>query len=312
MDHWIEIARLSSGGANVKTPKRQLELQVMQILISFAWIEGEARVQGVTVTDEEVEASFEEQKRQSFPKESDYRKFLRTSGQKRGDILQRVRLDLLSNKIRDRVVAPATASVTEASIDAFIAKEGPIEVPEERDLRVVLTKTRAQAQQARGALERGATWKQVARRYSLDGTSKRSGGRLPAQAEGTLDKPLDRAVFRARKGRLVGPVKTRYGYYVFTVTRVKPASVTAGEGAPQARPRASHVGGGASGPHHVRDRLHRDVEGTNGVRARLRLGQGLQQLGRDRGQALAPSSARSSTPASRRRGELELAPRRGG
>ena len=110
-------------------------------------------------------------------------------------------------------------------MDAYIAENGPIERPEHRDLRLVLTNRRAEAQQARSALERGATWKQVARRYSVDDASKRRGGRLPAQAEGTLDKRLDRAVFRARKGRLVGPVKTRYGYYVFTVTRVTPASV---------------------------------------------------------------------------------------
>ena len=67
----------------------------MQLLISFAWIEGEARVQGVTVTEEETKASYEEQKRQSFPKESDFREFLRTSGQSRAGIFQRVRLDLL-------------------------------------------------------------------------------------------------------------------------------------------------------------------------------------------------------------------------
>ena len=107
----------------MKTPKRQLQAQAMQLLISFAWIDGEARVQGVTVTDEETEASFEEQKQQSFPKESDFRKFLRTSGQSRTDILQRVRLDLLSNAIRDRVVAPATAAVTEASVDALHRQE---------------------------------------------------------------------------------------------------------------------------------------------------------------------------------------------
>ena len=49
-----------------------------------------------------------EQKQQSFPKESDYQKFLRTSGQSETNILQRVLLDLLSNGIRDRIVAPAT------------------------------------------------------------------------------------------------------------------------------------------------------------------------------------------------------------
>ena len=48
-----------------------------------------------------------------------------------------MRLDLLSNAIRDRVVAPAAAAVTERDIDAYIAENGPIEMnPERRDLRV--------------------------------------------------------------------------------------------------------------------------------------------------------------------------------
>lgn len=224
MEHWVEIARRSSGGGNADTRKRLLRQQAMQLLIGFTWIEGEARVQAVSVTDEEAEASFEEQKQQSFPKESDFRRFLRTSGQTRGDILRRVRLDLLSNAIRDRVVAPAAAAVTDANVDAYIAENGPMEIPEQRDLRVVLTTTRAQAQQARAALERGVPWKQVVQRYSLDQESAGNGGRLTGQAKEWLPKPLARAVFRARKGRLVGPVKTREGYYVFKVTRVKPVS----------------------------------------------------------------------------------------
>jgi foldase protein PrsA len=42
-------------------------------------------------------------------------------------------------------------------------------------------------------------------------------------AKGTLDRKLDRAVFSAAEHRLVGPIRTQYGYYVFRVTRVRPA-----------------------------------------------------------------------------------------
>ena len=78
-------------------------------------------------------------------------------------------------------------------------------------------------QRALAALAAGQTWKAVAKRYSIDDTSKASGGRLPAQSEGTLDRKLDKAVFSARKHKLIGPVKSPYGYYVFTVTRVTAA-----------------------------------------------------------------------------------------
>src|SRR5690242_5362967 len=70
----------------------QLRDQVMQLLISFKWIEGEAALQGLTVTDAEVAAAFDKQKRQSYPKEADLQKFLRTSGQTLEDLYARIRL----------------------------------------------------------------------------------------------------------------------------------------------------------------------------------------------------------------------------
>ncbi|WP_028066822.1 peptidyl-prolyl cis-trans isomerase [Solirubrobacter soli] len=201
----------------------QLRNQVMQLLISFKWIAGEAALQGITVTDAEVDQSFQEQKKQSFPKESDYRKFLKQSGQTEADILQRVRLDLLSNKLRDKVVAGKDQVSDEAIAQFYADNKARFAVPERRSLRIVLTKRKADAERARSALERGTSWKAVARRYSIDSTSKYAGGKLGFVSKGTLDRRLDKAVFGAVKDRLVGPVRTQYGYYVFTVTRVKPA-----------------------------------------------------------------------------------------
>ncbi len=44
---------------------------------------------------------------------------------------------------------------------------------------------------------------------------------------------MDTAVFAARKGELAGPVKTQYGYYVFTVTGVvAPTQQTLAEAKP--------------------------------------------------------------------------------
>jgi foldase protein PrsA len=138
--------------------------------------------------------------------------------------MQRVKLDLLSNKIRDKVVK-GKDQVSDAAIADFYNKnKARFAQPEKRDLRVVLTKDKATAQKAYNALKGGQSWKKVAKQYSIDDTSKGSGGKLPAQAKGTLDKELDTAVFSAKKNQLEGPIKTQYGYYVFTVTAVTPAS----------------------------------------------------------------------------------------
>ncbi|MDA0173935.1 peptidyl-prolyl cis-trans isomerase [Solirubrobacter taibaiensis] len=202
----------------------QLRNQVLQLLISFKWIQNEAETLDVKVTDAEVKKSFAEQKKQSFPKDEDYKKFIATSGQTEADILQRVKLDLLSNKIRDKVVKGKDTVSDKAIADFYNKNKARFAQPEKRDLRVVLTKGKAEADKAKAALDSGDSWTKVAKEYSIDDTSKASGGKLPAQAKGTLDKELDDAVFSAKKGELVGPIKTQYGYYVFTVTNVTDAS----------------------------------------------------------------------------------------
>jgi foldase protein PrsA len=262
-DHWINVAAKSSGqGANAQVPvppdftaciaqKRkttpkpakgqpkvtddqlkaqckqqyeQLRDQVLQLLISFQWLQGEAKAQGITVTDADVKKSFDTQKKQSFPKDADYQKFLKDSGQSEADILLQVKADLLASKIRDKVVK-GKDQVSDAQIQDFYNKnKSRFAQPERRDLEVVLTKSKAKAQAAMKELKSGKSFKTVAKKYSIDEASKAQGGKLPGQAKGTLEKQLDQAVFSAKKGKLVGPVKTQFGYYVFKVDKITPAS----------------------------------------------------------------------------------------
>jgi foldase protein PrsA len=262
-DHWVNVAARSSGqGANAAVPKppeytecvatkrkstpkpakgqpkvtdeqlksqckqeyEQLRDQVLQLLISFQWLQGEAEEQGIKISDSEVKKSFDQQKKQSFPKDADYQKFLKDSGQSEEDIMLQVKADLLASKIRDKVVK-GKDKVTDAQIEDFYNKnKARFAQPERRDLLVVLTKGKAKADAAKKALKGGQSWKAVAKKFSIDEASKAQGGKLPAQAKGTLEKQLDEAVFKAKKGQLSGPVKTQFGYYLFEVTKVTDAS----------------------------------------------------------------------------------------
>jgi foldase protein PrsA len=198
--------------------------QVMQLLTSFQWIQGEAEEQGIKVSDAEVNKSFADQKKQSFPKDADYQKFLKDYNQTEADIKQRVKLDLLSNKIRDKIIK-GKDKVSDAQIQDFYTKnKDRFSQPERRDLRIVLTKGEAKANAAKAALANGDSWKVVAKKFSIDEASKAQGGKLPAQAQGTLEKSLDQAVFKAKKGQVSGPVKTQFGYYVFQVEKIQAAS----------------------------------------------------------------------------------------
>src|SRR3954470_9475111 len=198
--------------------------QVLQFLISSEWIQNEAKDQGVKITDAEVKKQFDQTKKQSFPKEKDFQDFLKKSGMTLEDIMFRVRLDALSNKLRSKVVK-GKDKVDNKAIAAYYAKNKQrFAQPERRDLRIILTKDKAKAEEAKAALQSGQSWKSVAKKYSIDQASKNQGGVLLAVAKGQQEKALDEAVFKASKGQLVGPVKTQFGWYVFDVTKVTPAS----------------------------------------------------------------------------------------
>jgi parvulin-like peptidyl-prolyl isomerase len=205
---------------------KQLREQVLGLLISFEWIEREAKDQGITVSDAEVKKSFEEQKKQSFPKEADYQKFLKDQGQTNEDVLMRVRLDLLSQKIRDKVTKGKDQVSDQQIEDYYNKNKAQFAQPERRDLSIVLTKPKDKdkAEQAKAALESGESFKTVAKEYSIDDASKAQGGKLPAVAKGQQEKAFDDAIFKAKKGKISGPVKTQFGWYVFRVDKITKAS----------------------------------------------------------------------------------------
>jgi foldase protein PrsA len=228
--HWLGVftkeaaqqAQSQQGAA--KPTAAQLRENTLRFLISARWLDGEASDQGLKVSGADVKKSLEDQKKQGFPKAGDYERYLKASGQSNGDVLQRVRVTLLSSKLSSKVAGSGGAVSDQAIADFYAKNQAKFVQPEKRDLRVVLTKDAAHARSARNALEAGQSWKAVTQRFSIDDQTKATAGKLPAQAKGALDKQLDDAVFSAGQKQLVGPIKTQFGYFVFEVTGVTPGS----------------------------------------------------------------------------------------
>ena len=196
---------------------KSLQQEVLGFLISSSWVLGEAGSLGVKVSDKEVKKRFEQIRNQQFPKTSEFEKFLANSGQTVSDLLLRVKLNLLSSKIQQKI-AKQKAKVTHSEIEKYY-HENPqrFSVPEKRDLELILTKTEGAAKKAKGEVESGKSFASVAKSSSIDPTSKSNGGLLPGVVKGQEEKSLDQAVFSAKKNVLSGPVKTAFGYYVFRV-----------------------------------------------------------------------------------------------
>jgi len=208
--------------AQLKTQCEQqykaLQQQVLGFLISSAWVLGEAESKGVHVSDAEVKKQFEQIKNQQFPKAEEFKKFLASSGQSVTDLLLRVKLNLLSSKIQQKV-SKEKGTVTQAQISKYYNEhKSQFGTPEKRNVKIILTKTEAQANKAKQEIESGKSFSSVAKATSIDPTSKAKGGELTGVVKGQEEKSLDEAVFSAKKGVLGGPVKTPFGYYIYEVT----------------------------------------------------------------------------------------------
>jgi foldase protein PrsA len=214
LEHWVRVAKTSSGGSG-----KAVRAAAFQLLLRSAWLSAEADLRDVTVTEEEAEAELWSQVDQTFSSRRAFRRWLRRSGQTEADIRMRVRMDMLSMRIVEPLIAQAEASVTDAVVDEHLARRGNYRIPESRVVRVIHVRRRAAALAAKRELLAGVSWRTVGRRYSstyLNGTPTRAGRR-------SFEPALARRIFRTRPRRIVGPVRTRFGYYVFRVTRVHPA-----------------------------------------------------------------------------------------
>ena len=208
-----------------KTEYDTLKREVMQFLIQAEWVQQEADKRDIEVSDKAVKKSFEDQKKQAFPTDKAYQQFLKTSGMTEADILFRVKLSQLQEKLTQKVTEDAK-KVSTADVQEYYDKnQKRFAQPERRDLLRRAHQDRGQGRaRPSEALESGQPWKTVVKQYSIDEASKAQGGKLAAVAKGQQDKALEDAVFAASKGELEGPVKTQFGWYVFEVEKITPAS----------------------------------------------------------------------------------------
>ena len=81
----------------------------------------------------------------------------------------------------------------------------------------ILTETEEESKKVLGEIESGAkTFEDAAKEYSTC-PSKAQGGSLGTFGRGQMVKEFDEAVFNAEVGKIIGPVKTDFGYHLIRV-----------------------------------------------------------------------------------------------
>ena len=207
-----------------ETQFKSLRQEVMAFLLSSQWVIGEAGALGVKLSDAEVKRQFEKIRAQQFPKAAAFEHFLALSGQTVSDLLLRVKLNLLSAKIQQNI-AKQKGVVTDAQVEKYYNEnKARFGTPEKRNVNIILTKTEAAANSAKQEIQSGKPFAVVAKKTSIDPTSKANGGQLNEVVKGQEEKALDEAIFSASTNTLGGPVKTTFGYYIYEVKAITPGT----------------------------------------------------------------------------------------
>lgn len=223
----VAQAKLKKAPKSGSSKFEELKEGALGELIDQIWIQGQAEELDLSVTDKQVEEELETIKKQNFGSDKAYAKFLEESKFTQEDVDARVRLQLLSTQIQEKVSADAPKPSSAEIEDYFEAeKESQFTTKESRDIRLILNKDKAKVEAAKKALEEDsspANWKKVATKYSADTTSASKGGLQEGISEEFLEGPLKTAVFGSATGELAGPVKYQTNYVLVEVVKLNPA-----------------------------------------------------------------------------------------
>lgn len=204
----------------------ELKKGALEEILNGVWLQGQAEELGITVTDSEIEKQLEKIKEQSFPTPQAYRKFLEESKFTQADVDERVKLQVLTTEIQEKVSEEAPKPSSAEVEETYEAeRDSKFTTKESRDVRLIANEDKAKVEAAKKELEKDnspANWKKVAAKYSSDPATNKKGGLQPGIQKEFLPNQLKGPLFDGEKGVLIGPVKIEQNNLLVEVVKANP------------------------------------------------------------------------------------------
>jgi len=198
-------------GAAYETVVQQ---KIVPYLVQRTEFEQQAKKLGVVVTSKDVDKQVASIVKQYF--KGKMSSFL-AAIKKQNSSLPEVRDTISLNVLQQKVTAKLTAGIKVTDAEARASYQKNIQSyskPTSRDLSHILVKTKAKAESLYSALQNGADFAKLAKKYSQDKSSAVNGGKLGVQAQNALVKPFSDVAFKMKTGTISKPVKTQFGWHL--------------------------------------------------------------------------------------------------
>jgi parvulin-like peptidyl-prolyl isomerase len=207
-----------------------LKTNATQFLIQSSEYQQEADKLGVKVEDKDIEARLDQIKKQYYGNppgqppasagemDKRYQAALKQQGFTDEEVRSGIKLQL----VREKVFAKVTSDVkvSDDDVKAYYDKhksayETPAQ-PQSRDVRHILVKKKALADSIYQQLQANPSkFAQLAKKYTVDTSSKASGGKLPGGAiKGRTVPPFDKVAFSIKTKEISKPVHTQFGWHI--------------------------------------------------------------------------------------------------
>ena len=219
--------------------KETARLGLTNELISELLIKDRADRLAITVTDAELKEAIGRLKQQyGITTDEQFEQSLASSGLTRLEMEARLRDTLTTNKVFGKELRSREQLSDSELRDRYNREKDSFRLPERAHLReiVVLKPESGSIEEARtrateiaeAARKPGTDFAALASTMSDAGT-KDKGGDLGEVAKGDLVADLDKAVFNAAQGTILGPIETRSAWHIMKVEQRLPSEVPAFE-----------------------------------------------------------------------------------
>jgi parvulin-like peptidyl-prolyl isomerase len=204
----------------------QLKASIVKYLVQNAIVEQSAGELGVSVSDADIDQRLTEIVAQ-VGSEKKLDELLKEQNVTREQLREQIAAQMLLDAVREKVYEDV--EITDAQAKEYFEdpeNAAQFQQGETRDMRHILTETKAEAEKALAELKADPTsdklWKQVAEEYSTDPGTKDAGGALGAWPQGRMVPEFDEAAFALKVDELSAPVKSPFGWHIIQVTAVTP------------------------------------------------------------------------------------------
>jgi foldase protein PrsA len=192
-------------------------------LLDQAWLTGEADELGIDATEREIQNEFKTIREDQFPDEAAYKKFLKDSGFTEDEVLARVKLQVLSRKIEEKITQSVKSVSDEEAEDYYEENEATYVTPQSRDIKLIVTDNKKDADAVEAALaddDSEESFAKLAKKFSTHASKSQKGDTVAT--EGAFPDPAGSEIMSAEVGSAGGPVAVGDETYFFRVVEDTP------------------------------------------------------------------------------------------